>query len=66
MSSSMIALEIFSDSYAVLLVGIFLSHIFGDSWLSSLVRPSLDCVYYIAVFGVVYYMMAHPLVLNLL
>ena len=44
----------------------FSRNIFGDSWISRVVCPSLDCVYYTSIFGVVYYIMVFPRVLDLL
>ena len=50
----------------MLLFGRFLSHYLGDSWLSSVVCLSLDCVYYAAIVGVLYHIMMLSHVLALL
>ena len=50
----------------MLLVGSFFSHLIEDIWLLSVVCLSLDCLYSAGFFGVVYYMMALPLTLDLL
>ena len=48
------------DSFAVSLVECFLQSFPGDSLISKLVYPSLDCVNYSAIFGAVYCMMVPP------
>ena len=58
--------KFWSDRHAVSLVGSFWSNFLGESWLSSVVCPSLDFVYTAEIFGVVSYMMVVPCVLSLL